>query len=122
MALTGHPGIDYAIPATNKPVRANGEEALTGWPSNREVEAEVAAWFDAETFEEEMAAVRRLNKAALDHVVLRAAWALPDETSLAQERHWDRARTAAVLLGSQQDNIIFDGPTLPIRRGDCPAD
>jgi peptide/nickel transport system substrate-binding protein len=32
-------------------------------------DAEVAAWFDAKTLDEERAAVRRLNKAALDHVV-----------------------------------------------------
>jgi peptide/nickel transport system substrate-binding protein len=69
MALVWHPGIDCAIPATNKAVRANGDATFAGWPSNREVEAQVAAWFDAETFEEERAAVRRLNKAALDHVV-----------------------------------------------------
>ena len=69
MYLTWHPGVDCAIPATNKAVRANGDEAAPGWPSNREVEAEVVAWFDAKTFKDEMAAVRRLNKAALDHVV-----------------------------------------------------
>jgi len=57
------------FPATNKAVRANGDEAFFGWPSNSEFEAEVVAWFDAETFKDEMAAVRRLNKAALDHVV-----------------------------------------------------
>jgi peptide/nickel transport system substrate-binding protein len=69
MLLTWHPGVDCAIPGTNKAVRANGDQAFGGWPSNREVEAQFAAWFDAETFEEERAAVRRLNKAALDHVV-----------------------------------------------------
>jgi hypothetical protein len=40
-----------------------------GWPSSREVEAEVAAYFDAKTLDEEKMAVRRLNKAALGHVV-----------------------------------------------------
>ncbi len=69
MYLTWHPGVDCAIPATNKAVRANGDEAFFGWPSDRQVEAEVAGWFDAKTFEDERAAVRRLNKAALDHVV-----------------------------------------------------
>jgi hypothetical protein len=42
-------------------------EGLFGWPSSRE--AEVAAWFDAKTLDEEKMAVRRLNKAAVDHVV-----------------------------------------------------
>jgi peptide/nickel transport system substrate-binding protein len=66
---TWHAGVDCANPATNKAVRANGHEAFFGWPSSREVEAEVAAWFDAKTPDEEKMAVRRLNKAALDHVV-----------------------------------------------------
>jgi peptide/nickel transport system substrate-binding protein len=67
--VTGHPGVDCANPATNKAARANGDQALFGWPSNREVEAQVSAWFDATTFDDEKAAVRRMNKAALDHVV-----------------------------------------------------
>jgi peptide/nickel transport system substrate-binding protein len=64
-----HPGADCSSPATNKAVRAKGNDGFFGWPSNPEVEAEVAAWFDAKTFDEEKADVRRLNKAALDHVV-----------------------------------------------------
>jgi peptide/nickel transport system substrate-binding protein len=63
------PGADCSSPATNKAVRANGNGAFFGWPNNPEVEAEVAAWFDAKTFDEEKAAVRPLDKAALDHVV-----------------------------------------------------
>jgi peptide/nickel transport system substrate-binding protein len=56
-------------PATNIVIRANGDDAWFGWPNSPEVEAEVAAWFDAKTVDEEKAIVRRLNKAALDHVV-----------------------------------------------------
>jgi peptide/nickel transport system substrate-binding protein len=56
MAFVWHPGVDCAIPATNKAVRANGDATFAGWPSSQEVEAQVAAWFDAETFEEERAA------------------------------------------------------------------
>jgi len=67
--VTGHAGVDCANPATNKAVRANGDEAFFGWPNSKEVEAEVAAWFDAKTPDEEKMVVRRLNKAALDHVV-----------------------------------------------------
>jgi peptide/nickel transport system substrate-binding protein len=33
------------------------------------VEATVAAWYDAKTLDEEKAAARRLNKAALDQVI-----------------------------------------------------
>jgi peptide/nickel transport system substrate-binding protein len=57
------------IDATNKWVRANGEKASFGWPNIPQVEAEVAAWFDARPTEEEKVAARRLNKAGLDHVV-----------------------------------------------------
>jgi peptide/nickel transport system substrate-binding protein len=69
MYPTWHGGVDCANPATHKAVRANGDEAFFGWPSSREVEAEVAAWFDAKTPNEEKMVVRRLNKAAVDHVV-----------------------------------------------------
>ena len=69
MYLTSPFGVDGASPATHKLIRANGDAALFGWPSSREVEAEVAAWFEAKTLDEEKMAVRRLNKAALDHVV-----------------------------------------------------
>jgi peptide/nickel transport system substrate-binding protein len=62
-------GIDCANPGTNKHVRANGDDALYGWPRSPEVEAEVAAWFDAKTLDEEKTIMRRLNKAALDDVV-----------------------------------------------------
>jgi peptide/nickel transport system substrate-binding protein len=48
-------------------IRATG--ATLGWPNSPQVEAEGAAWFEAKTFEAEKAAVRRLNKAAFDHVV-----------------------------------------------------
>jgi peptide/nickel transport system substrate-binding protein len=69
MVHINHPGADCATPATNKAVRATGDGAFFGWPNSEQVEAEVAAWFEANTFEAEKAAVRRLNKAAFDHVV-----------------------------------------------------
>ena len=34
-----------------------------------DVETEVYAWFDAKNLDEEKAAIRRLNKAALDNVI-----------------------------------------------------
>jgi peptide/nickel transport system substrate-binding protein len=49
--------------------RANGEEAFFGWPSSPQVEAEVTAWLAASTFDEEFAAARRMNKAAIDDVI-----------------------------------------------------
>jgi peptide/nickel transport system substrate-binding protein len=56
-------------PASNHVLRANGETAFPGWPNSPQVEAEIAAWFDAKTLDEEKIVARRLNKAALDHVV-----------------------------------------------------
>jgi peptide/nickel transport system substrate-binding protein len=57
------------LDATNKWLRANGDKAFFGWPDIPEVEAEIAAWYDAKNLDEERAIVRRLNKTALDHVV-----------------------------------------------------
>jgi peptide/nickel transport system substrate-binding protein len=61
-------GVDCTDP-TNKFLRADGTGTANGWPNSRLVEAEIAAWFEAETPENEIAAARRLNKAALDHAV-----------------------------------------------------
>jgi peptide/nickel transport system substrate-binding protein len=57
------------IDPTGNTIRANGEEAFFGWPSSPQVEAEVMAWLAASTFDEEIAAARRMNKAAIDHVI-----------------------------------------------------
>ena len=64
-----HAGADCINPAPYTAVRANGDGAWFGWPKSDEVEKEVTAWFEAKNLEEEKAAIRRLNKAALDHVV-----------------------------------------------------
>jgi peptide/nickel transport system substrate-binding protein len=61
-------GVDAALP-TNTFLRANGTVAVNGWAKSPAVEAEIGAWFDASTLEEEKAIARRLNKAALDYVV-----------------------------------------------------
>jgi peptide/nickel transport system substrate-binding protein len=68
MFHTSTAGADNTAP-TNIQMRANGEGALFGWPNSPQVEAEVSAWFDAKTLDEEKAVARRLNRAALDHVV-----------------------------------------------------
>jgi peptide/nickel transport system substrate-binding protein len=65
---TWHAGAVLADP-TNIAVRANGDKAFFGWPDNPEVEAAVNAWYEAGDLEGEKAAMRRLNKAALQHVV-----------------------------------------------------
>jgi peptide/nickel transport system substrate-binding protein len=58
-----------SVDASNLWIRADGSLAVNGWANSPPVEAEVAAWFDAKTVEEEKAVARRLNKAALDYVV-----------------------------------------------------
>jgi peptide/nickel transport system substrate-binding protein len=65
---TAYYGTDCIDP-TNRFIRASGDLAVNGWANIPQVEAEVAAWYDAKTPDDEKAAVRRLNKAALDNVV-----------------------------------------------------
>ena len=64
-----HSGSDCINPAVYIAIRASGDGAWFGWPNVPEVEKEVTNWFDAKTLDEEKAAARRLNKAALDNVV-----------------------------------------------------
>jgi len=44
---TGWPGIEIATPASNPPLRANGEHAWFGWPSSPRLEALREQWLDA---------------------------------------------------------------------------
>jgi peptide/nickel transport system substrate-binding protein len=67
MFVTSLYGVDFADP-TNRFFRADGNQP-NGWASNMQVEAEVAAWYDAKDADEEKTIARRLNKAALDHVI-----------------------------------------------------
>ena len=69
MFHTWHAGADCINPAVYIAIRATGDKAWFGWPNSPAVEKEVTAWFEAKSFDEEKAAVRRLNKAALDDVV-----------------------------------------------------
>ena len=66
---TATAGSDCCVPVTYAHLRASGNDAWFGWPKDPRVEAEIAAWFEAKTPDEEKAAARRINKAALDHVV-----------------------------------------------------
>src|SRR3984893_4149438 len=69
MFHTWHSGADCTNPAVAIGVRASGEKAWFGWPNVPEVETQVTAWYEAKTLDEEKAAIRQLNKAALDNVV-----------------------------------------------------
>jgi peptide/nickel transport system substrate-binding protein len=62
-------GGDCVNPAPNAIIRANGDMGWFGWPDVPEVEREVTNWFDAKSLDEEKAAIRRLNKAAMESVV-----------------------------------------------------
>jgi peptide/nickel transport system substrate-binding protein len=81
MYITAPYGVDFVWP-NHLFLRTNGSIAITGWPSSPTVENEVAAWYEAKSLDEEKAAARRLNKAALDHVIyaplgcclIRTAW------------------------------------------------
>jgi peptide/nickel transport system substrate-binding protein len=67
--LHGAAGADTINPAPYHAIRGNGDKAWFGWPDVPEVETQVYAWFDAKTLDEEKAAIRRLNKAALESVI-----------------------------------------------------
>jgi peptide/nickel transport system substrate-binding protein len=69
MFHTWHAGADCINPAAYTAIRANGEKAWFGWPDSPAVESEITAWFEAKNLDEEKAAMRKLNKAALDYVV-----------------------------------------------------
>src|SRR5262245_6410281 len=67
MFHTWHSGADCINPAVAIGVRASGEKAWFGWPDAPEVEAQVRAWYEAKSLDEEKAAIRRPNKAAHDN-------------------------------------------------------
>jgi peptide/nickel transport system substrate-binding protein len=69
MFHTWHAGADTINPAPYHAIRGNGDKAWFGWPDVPEVETQVYAWFDAKTLDEEKAAIRHLNKAALESVI-----------------------------------------------------
>ena len=61
-------GVDCVDP-TSRIIRANGDKAFFGWPNDPQIEAKVAAWYEANTLDEERAIARRLNKAAFEHAI-----------------------------------------------------
>jgi peptide/nickel transport system substrate-binding protein len=69
MFHTWHAGADCINPAVYIAIRANGDRAWFGWPDVPAVETEVTNWFEAKDLDEEKAAIRRLNKAAVENVV-----------------------------------------------------
>jgi peptide/nickel transport system substrate-binding protein len=66
--VTAVSGAD-CLDATNRWLRSDGSQAVSGWPKSDAVERNITAWYDAATLDEEAAAIRQLNKASLDYVV-----------------------------------------------------
>jgi len=62
--------VDGVMPTTPF-LHADGNTLQTGWANSPRVEAEIAAWFDATSFDDELTAMRRLDKTALEEVVTR---------------------------------------------------
>src|SRR5262249_40602109 len=75
-----------------------------GWPDIPRVKAEVAAWYEATTLDEEKAIARRLNKAALEN-------AISPLGAFLQYHGWRSNVTGvvtgaiALLLGRKQDCV-----------------
>jgi peptide/nickel transport system substrate-binding protein len=61
-------GVDVAGP-NHGFLRANGDAFQNGWANNPQIEAEIAAWYDATSLDEEKTIARRLNRLEVDHVV-----------------------------------------------------
>jgi peptide/nickel transport system substrate-binding protein len=68
MYPTSVSGVDWVFP-TSPFIQANGTALANGWAKSASVEAEITAWFGANTLEDEKSAARRLNEAALNEVV-----------------------------------------------------
>jgi peptide/nickel transport system substrate-binding protein len=61
-------GIENADP-TSRYLRADGNAYVNGWANNPQIEAEIAAWYDATSLDEEKTIARRLNRLAVAHVL-----------------------------------------------------
>jgi peptide/nickel transport system substrate-binding protein len=68
MAALSPPGMDFADP-TSRYLRADGNAPANGWANNPQIEAEIWAWYDATSLDEQKTIARRLNRLAVDHVL-----------------------------------------------------
>jgi len=66
MFHTVHPGVNCIDPESYQALRANGNDAWFGWPTDPALESAIGEWMDAKGDEDELAAARRVNKAAFD--------------------------------------------------------
>jgi len=68
MLVISASGILLGDPSGNF-LRADGNTSGNGFANNPQIEAEIAAWYDATSLDEEKTIVRRLNRLAVDHVL-----------------------------------------------------
>jgi peptide/nickel transport system substrate-binding protein len=68
MYINVNTGTDFVDPG-NRLLRSTGELPGNGWAASGAVEAEIAAWYAATSFDEEKLIARRLNRAAFEHVL-----------------------------------------------------
>ncbi len=64
-----HAGVVCSDPSSYTAIRANGDRAWFGWPTSPKTEAAIDAWYEAANLDEEKAAMRKLNRAAMEDVV-----------------------------------------------------
>src|SRR5215831_1887485 len=62
-------GVDGAADPSSGILAADGTSPAKGWANNLQIEAEIAAWHNATSLDEEKTIARRLNRLALDHVL-----------------------------------------------------
>ncbi len=68
MLVISASGILLADPSANF-LGADGNSLANGWANSPQIAAEIAAWYDATSLEEEKKIARRLNRLAVDHVL-----------------------------------------------------
>jgi len=68
MLVGGGYGILLSDPAGNA-LHADGDNPVNGFANSPQIEAEIAAWYDATSLDEEKTIARRLNRLAVDHVL-----------------------------------------------------
>jgi peptide/nickel transport system substrate-binding protein len=64
-----HAGAVCIDPSSYTAIRANGDKAWFGWPTSPKVETAIDAWYEADDLDGEKAAIRQLNRAAIEDVV-----------------------------------------------------
>jgi peptide/nickel transport system substrate-binding protein len=64
-----HAGAVCIDPSSYTAIRANGDKAWFGWPTSPKVETAIDAWYEADGLDGEKAAIRQLNRAAIEDVV-----------------------------------------------------